>query len=230
MKKGPKGPRVFNPEIHCGAKKRSEDRAPCRKGKGERTDHPGFGPCWIHGGRNSNKDRIKHGLTSKLYAQGPRLQEAIQRVRDNVPDPMDLSGELELVRGLLADFTGRHEELKEALIAWHLSFAPGIQVLINGGTPEEMVKAIADIRISIGRRPASVVDIESAARLASEVGRMVERIHKIKQTSAVTWEAVNAMLEQMGMVLLKHMKDPQVIDAIQRDWGQISIPTTRTTR
>lgn len=220
-KRGPKpGPRKFDAEKHCGAPARSRGKAPCTRGKGERTDHPGYGRCWIHGGRN----QVKHGLASNLYANSPRLREAIERVREEVKDPMDLSPELELLRGLLRDFTGRHEDLKEALISWNQSFSPAMQTLMTATEPSAIVGALEAVRQSIAKRPGQIVDVESAGKLAAEVGKMVERVHKLKQTSAVTYEAVTLLLEQMGMVLLKHMKDPQVVAAIQRDWGEINIP------
>lgn len=43
-------PTIVNPGVGCGARtKRSGE--PCRHGAGMRTDHPGAGRCWLHGGR-----------------------------------------------------------------------------------------------------------------------------------------------------------------------------------
>jgi hypothetical protein len=66
--------------------------------------------------------------------------------------------------------------------------------------------------------------LELASNLMDKAGRMIERIHKIKQTSAVTWEAVQMLLERMAFVLLKHIQDHDVVEAIKRDWMDIDIP------
>ncbi len=44
---------VFDPAVHCGARSK-RTHAPCRMGKGQRTDHPSVGKCWLHGGRSPN--------------------------------------------------------------------------------------------------------------------------------------------------------------------------------
>lgn len=71
-------------------------------------------------------------------------------------------------------------------------------------------------------------DLELASNLMDKAGRMIERIHKIKQTSAVTWEAVQILIERMGMVLTKHIKDHDLIEAITHDWNDIEVPLAQT--
>ena len=62
----------------CGAKTRAGGE--CKHPKGFRTDHPGSGRCWLHGGRHSQKkgntSAVTHGLTradTMGKAQGLRL-------------------------------------------------------------------------------------------------------------------------------------------------------------
>jgi hypothetical protein len=44
-----------DPAKLCGAKTNPlVGEHPCRNGKGQRTDHRGFGQCWLHGGRAPN--------------------------------------------------------------------------------------------------------------------------------------------------------------------------------
>lgn len=44
---------TFNPAAHCGAHGK-RGAGPCRQARGARTDHPGVGNCWLHGGRTPN--------------------------------------------------------------------------------------------------------------------------------------------------------------------------------
>lgn len=224
----PVGPRKYDADKHCGARTKSDAPGrtkgkPCTRAKGERTNHPGQGRCWLHGGGSISLTGI-YATTQSIV-----LREAIKKIRESGIDPMDLSPEAELLRALVTTFVDRHELLQVQLNTWHESWQEPYKAILNPqSTPEEIERAIADLRsVTTAHRPRrDPVDLESASRLASEVGKMVERIHKIKQTSAVTFEAVHLLLERMGLVLLKHVKDKDVVDAITRDWNELEIPTT----
>lgn len=47
------GASVFDAAKHCGSPSKRTGE-PCRQRKGYRTDHPGFGQCWLHYGRTEN--------------------------------------------------------------------------------------------------------------------------------------------------------------------------------
>lgn len=52
--------REFDPLKHCGAKaKQSKGVEYCRHYKGFRTNHPGTGRCWLHGGRSEGQKTQK---------------------------------------------------------------------------------------------------------------------------------------------------------------------------
>lgn len=96
-KKGPKGPRKYRPEKHCGARAKSRGGAPCTRGKGERTDHLGQGRCWIHGGRAS----ITHGRYSKIK------RKDIREIMDEMSkekNPMDMLPEVLFLRAHVQKF------------------------------------------------------------------------------------------------------------------------------
>jgi hypothetical protein len=61
---------AFDPERHCGAT-RKRDGGPCRHPRGFRTDHPGAGNCYVHGGRSPNG--IKH-------AQHEQAEQAVAKL------------------------------------------------------------------------------------------------------------------------------------------------------
>jgi hypothetical protein len=106
---GPREP--YDENIHCGAKTKSDRSrqkgAPCIFRKGHRTDHPGVGRCWLHGGRAP----ITTGTKSKVYATN--LNEAIaRRVQD--PDLLTLDNEIAYMKILIGqlqeEYEGRDQE------------------------------------------------------------------------------------------------------------------------
>lgn len=61
--------RIFNKSIHCGALGRRKN-APCCYTKGFRTNHPGTGKCYLHGGRSTGAKTIEG---KQLSAQNSRV-------------------------------------------------------------------------------------------------------------------------------------------------------------
>lgn len=98
----------------CAAKTRSG--APCQKEPGWGTDHVGQGRCRLHGGATP----IKHGMRSTII-RSP-LRDLIEHHAAN-PDPLNILGELAIVRALLDDYINRYEEFRDALLAWHDSYS-----------------------------------------------------------------------------------------------------------
>jgi hypothetical protein len=62
-----------------------------------------------------------------------------------------------------------------------------------------------------------------SADLLERVIRAVDAIQKHKAKSAVTLETLNRVVEQMGVAVARHVKDPAVLAAIERDWGTLSL-------
>ena len=60
-------------EHHAGRAPRTcqEPSHHCRQAKGYRTDHPGSGKCWLHGGRTPN---------GKLHAQREAVEQAVVKL------------------------------------------------------------------------------------------------------------------------------------------------------
>lgn len=64
----------------CKAKTKATG-APCRNEAGERTDHPGKGRCWLHGGASpggkpKNKNALKTGLYETIHTSALAPEEA----------------------------------------------------------------------------------------------------------------------------------------------------------
>jgi len=221
----PKPPRrrEYNPDTHCG-RPTTTDGLPCTNPMGFQTPHPGTGSCKYHGG--TSPGHIKHGLYSKV--QSPSLLDAIQRVKESGVDTLDLAPEVEVLRAIVLDFVERRDEYTEAVIAFKQSFAPAITIAANADRTQDpvlMQKACRMIASAVNERPVEVIDVSAASVIIDRVGRMAERIHKMKQTSTLTWEAVSALLDRMGLVLAHHVKDADVIAAISKEWNEIEIKT-----
>jgi hypothetical protein len=222
MGKPGKKKQIFNVNRHCGANAKQSGK-PCLQPKGQRTSHPGEGRCWMHGGLKKWGDRrVKHGLNRKKDLFGPYLTGALEDAVDHVKnfDLMDLTPHLELLNGLLADFIRRQQSTSEESDRFINQYGSAINTIVSSSKPDEIDAAVAKLKES-ANVPRGGIDIDSAAVLVERISRVVEKVHRIEQTSAVTVEAVNMLLERMAMVVFKHVKDDEVLEAVKRDWAAV---------
>ena len=97
----------------CGAKTRAG--TPCSYMAGYKTDHPGVGRCYLHGGRA----RIKHGKYSKIRGHlGEKIGEHLAN-----PDPLNLLPELASLTALLELYLEKNPDADAA---------PGALPLVDG--------------------------------------------------------------------------------------------------
>jgi hypothetical protein len=61
------------------------------------------------------------------------------------------------------------------------------------------------------------------AELLEKAARIVDLLQKHKKTGLVTMDTLNRVVEQLGVTVAKHVKDPEVLAAIERDWGLIQL-------
>lgn len=80
----------------CGSALRNKPGRFCGQWAGARTDHPGVGRCWLHGGASP----IKHGRYSSIPRE--RLREKLEQLA-NDPNPLDLVPDLQLLRAVLLE-------------------------------------------------------------------------------------------------------------------------------
>ena len=107
-KKGPKGPRKYDPQKHCGCKRRSDGK-PCVRGKGEGTLHKGSGNCRWHGGQVREDDkRFKAG---GRYSKIKRRD--IREIMDEMAkekNPMDMLPEVLFLRAHVQKFVDQGKQ------------------------------------------------------------------------------------------------------------------------
>lgn len=205
----------------CGAQLRGKPGTFCRQPSGHRTNHPGEGRCWLHGGLTP----VRHGRYSSVVRR--EIQELIRELEAD-PDPLNILPELLMVRALLADYLNRYEENRDAVLAWYASWNGRPwkvedltlirEVLAeyegrmrqDGSWEEESMeraqleraqRMMSDMSEAYQTRPREVLDIADAYRMASEATKIVERIEKIRARGAVSREDFARVMTEMGRTI-----------------------------
>lgn len=213
----------------CGARKK-RTAGLCSKKAGWRTDHPGEGKCYLHGGRSP----IKHGRYSKVTR--PRIRDLIEAHAAD-PDPLNTLPELAAARALFQDFLERYDENTAALAAWHASRSvnpedqEALFALLNEmeelqrgkgiELSDRQTELLEAARRAVGQlnpehqRPRSILDISDAYRIVAEITRIVERIEKT--ASSITYEQLKRFLFGIERVLAARITDPSLLDQIRTD-------------
>ncbi|MBI3425036.1 MAG: hypothetical protein HY011_19035 [Acidobacteria bacterium] len=195
-------------EGRCGAKTKSGGRT-CAQPAGWRTDHPGEGKCYLHGGATP----IKHGRYSAI--QRASLRDRIAKFADD-PEPLNLEPEVALLRAFLEDLIERWDAIygpDGALLAWHESFSAK-------ETPP---------------KPRQLPDFSTVTVLVERVGAMVGRIHKQKAASSISLATLNRVMWAMGEDLLRAVREAeldedtatQLLTAVEQRWGAIRLDADR---
>lgn len=166
----------------------------CRLRAGFRTDHVGEGRCSKHGGCTV----VKHGRYSKM--KHVALRELVEQFADD-PAPLDILPELAAARALFQDFIDRYQQWRDALVAWHQSYATG----------------------DAAEKPRLVLDISDAYRLLSEATKIVERIEKIRSADAISRPELNRVMSEMGRVVETVVTDEARREKIRDGWLGIRV-------
>jgi hypothetical protein len=231
----------------CGAKTRNGAR--CKRRAGERTVHVGEGKCWMHGGVKEGDARVKHYRYSSMRRE--RIAELIaEHQRD--PDPLNILPEIAALRALFQEFVERYDENTEALLAWHASFQLSrnplpeelvmsfealvqeweIKLKESGDDPtpkqqgdlEQSQKFLKLLREGTdAAKPRTVLDLTDAYRVLGEIGRMVERVEKIRNINGITRMDLNRVIGEMGRVVDALVMDDAVKAKIRDGWLGIRI-------
>jgi hypothetical protein len=188
-------------KARCGARTKSTG-LPCSKAAGWRTQHPGQGRCYLHGGATP----IKHGRYSSI--ERPRLREIMDSLAESGDNPLDLLPEVLLLRALVLDYVERHDDLMDATLDWHNSFKE------DGA--------------GIGK-PRQLPDIIAVGKLIADVSTVVDRIVKQQAKGTITLEALDRYLEQLGVETAAAAREvlgdgdtrTALLRAIEKRWGDV---------
>jgi len=211
----------YDPDKHCGARKRDGSR--CLKSKGWGVKGVSDGPCRAHGGAAAKANRT-HGWYSNIKSD--RVKSLLKRVRKAEHDVMDLAPEAELIRAMAIDFLERYDEMQGALLLWHQTVDGTTHTLIravDAGDAKSVKKLLKKLDKSFNKRPAQILDITDVSVLVDKIGRTVERIHKIRSSASISHEQLGAIFNSMSAVLLLHVQDDKVKQQIFEGWKRITV-------
>lgn len=164
----------------------------------------------MHGGATP----IKHGRYSGIIRAD--FRERVQKFESD-PDPLNLAPEVAVLRAFVEDFIDRWEAIygpDGALLAWHESFHTG------EGVP----------------KPRQLPDFSALTGLVDKVGKMVERIHKMKADGTITMGTMNRISEQMGADLVAAIHETgisqdqseKLLESVERRWNSIKLDAGRS--
>lgn len=180
----------------CGANRRNaENPGPCKRSAGERTDHPGQGRCYLHGGRQNSR-LTTHGWYSQVTHT--RVAEILKEIAAQEANVMDLIPEANLLRAMTIDFVNRYDTFVEALLAWYAD-------------PDS------------NSRPRKVMDLSDAAHLVESISRVVHRMHQIQNEGAISLETFQRVTEHMGIIVARHVKDGVTLTRIEEEWMALAL-------
>ena len=163
----------------------------CLAKTGSRTLHPGVGPCAMH--ETSKKPYDSTARYRHAIREGT-VRAQLVKLGKTEDDILDLAPEVQMMRALIIDFVNNYDETTNALILWFRDQ---------------------------GTRPKGIPDLAQAAQLLEAVSRMVERIHRIQTTGSISLDMFRRVMEEMGVVVARHVRHGETLDAIEQDWSRI---------
>lgn len=218
----------------CGKATREGAKNPkCGRPCGWGTDHPGTGPCKLHGGASL----VTHGRYATMRDE--TMRELIASF-ENDPDALNVFPELAAARALFVNFIDRYQAHTAALIAWHESYQETVLpigeeralafsavldeyeiTLREGGGAEptetqlarladarSYVKELAADRLIVATaKPRQVLDVADAYKLVAEITKIAERIWKRGEANAVSRKELQRITDAMGATVKRLVYD-----------------------
>jgi len=214
--------RVYDPQKHCGAKNRQHK--PCTNPKGFKTAHPGEGRCHRHGGLQPNDRRLKTGLRSSLYKQvAPKDLAASIQAAEAAP-LLDLSSEVNLLKGLLHNFIKRHESGKAEAEVFVEQYGSLINTIIKNDDPAVIATAIAKLKERGKGVARAGFDMDSAAKLIEAIRRTVQTIHELQQRTTISVAECAAWAERVALCIRKRVVDRKTLELLLKDLDKVQPP------
>lgn len=136
------------------------------------------------------------------HIQSPALRRRLDTMAAIEEDILDLVPDVQLIRALIVDYVERYDELHAALLAWY-----------------------RDGKM----KPAHPLSLHEAVQYLEAISRIVERIYKIRHTGSVSMDTFRRILEQMGIIVARHVTDGTALDLIEHEWSQLAIDARATT-
>lgn len=184
----------------CGAT--CSDGTPCLQRAGRNTDHLGFGRCSFH----DSTGLATHGRYSKLRSS---IAEKLKRFNKR-ENPLDITDEIALMRGLFETFINEYDEIKEALKRW------------NEVEQEEAGR---------NARPRRLPELSDAFEMLQGLSKVAQRQQRIDMEDAVSRRELRRVLQEFARVVEQEIPKeiPEDLDGdelvrrIKDGWNNIHI-------
>ncbi len=238
----------------CGSPKKGGGI--CTKPAGWRTDHPGEGRCYFHGGASGSGRPIEHGKYSRYSVIKAADVAEYRKHIEADPDPLNLIPDLNEIRARIVHYCNTYDETLEALLSWRASFSGGYRQALEQWRSDrtdwealyhEWADAPGDIELTdppapphpddFSDRPREVKDILHAATHLRGLSDVAKKIHDIQNTGSISMALVDVYQEKLGMELVNaartHVSDEEhrqaLLADVERRWNEIPIGIDRRT-
>lgn len=134
--------------------------------------------------------------------QNKRLSNQFKKLDEADRDIFDLTPEIQLMRAMMLDYVANFYEFQEAVMAWYKAEK---------------------------KRPRQGFDISEASDLIEAVSRLIQRKHSIEERASISLETFRYAMEQMGIIVAKHVRDGNILNAIEAEWRGVSLDTKAST-
>lgn len=181
-------------------------RCPAKYRNGTKCNYPA-GHRTDHAG--SGKCWIHEGgeafKTTQRYRgiKATNVAERLRQLNEVDEDVMDLLPDIQLIRAMVIDYIERYQEFTDALVAW---YQHGKQ------------------------KPKNIFDLAAAVNYVEAISRVAERVHRINDRGAVSIETFRRIVEQMGIVVAKHVRDGTALQNIEEEWSGLVLDARTTVR
>jgi len=181
-----------DPGRHCGAQSKRTG-LPCRQPRGFRTDHPGAGHCWLHGGRTP------HGAQ---YAR----REAAERTLDRLGVPRQTQPEQALLE-VVWEAAGNVAFLRAQCSALGVNVVGDVNAIAQR---EGVVLKIGEDVLPIVRLYGEWTDrLAKYAKAAVDAGLAKRQVELAEQTADAIVGIITAVFDELGL------------DEAQRERGRV---------
>jgi hypothetical protein len=165
----------------------------CSRAAGHATAHPGVGACAAH---DTPPPPAPETDRYAALVTGESLRARLNATRQAETQLLDLDPEVNLLRTLVVQMADEYQVLSRALIAWY---------------------------VDNQQKPKRIPDIMTLVTLVDRVGVMVERVHKLRQRTALDMGTFRRLMEAMGVVVARHVKDIRALQHIEEEWAALTV-------
>lgn len=152
--------------------------------------------------------KSRRGAHRYDHTANVQVRHLLERAKRPDRHLMDLEPEIQLLRAMVIHYVESYEHLNTMLEEWHVARVEAYRDRGSKGAPPI---------------PPRVLELHDARELIEAISRVVERTHKIRTTGAISLDTFQRLLESMGLVVARHVKDPEKLKAIETDWAALVV-------